>query len=168
MTTPSGEVKSYLLRVPSNYDIDWAVHRGCYLDLPDKGERQVSRSLLRNERIIFTTLIPETAECEFGGDSWLMELSAYCGRLKEPPFDLNEDGEFTVIDEPPCTAVCEGGEPVPPGGLKSTEGILPTPAVLSAGETETKYSSGASGGIFTTKENPGGSTMGRKAWRQFN
>ena len=139
------------------------------MDLPTQGERQVSRSLLRNNRIIFTTLIPETAECEFGGDAWLMELDAFSGsRLGEPPFDLNDDDEFDEDDKVTCACGEPPGPPKPPSGLKSTEGILPTPAVLTAGDTETKYSSGASGGIFTTTENPGSSSRGRQAWRQFN
>ena len=45
--------------------------KGWYLDLPTTGERQVSDSVLRNGRIIFTTLIPDSQICSFGGTSFL-------------------------------------------------------------------------------------------------
>jgi type IV pilus assembly protein PilY1 len=101
-----------------------------------------------------------------------MELDAFSGsRLGESPFDLNDDDEFDEDDK--VILIGSGGpddedKRVAASGLKSTEGILPTPAVLAAGTTEIKYSSGASGGIFTTTENPGESSQGRQAWRQFN
>ena len=56
--------------------------RGWYMDFISpvrptfRGERVVSNPLLRNGRIIFTTLIPDPDPCGFGGTSWLMELDA--------------------------------------------------------------------------------------------
>ena len=41
-----------------------------------QGERVIANPLLRNGRVIFTTLIPDQDPCGFGGDSWLMELDA--------------------------------------------------------------------------------------------
>jgi type IV pilus assembly protein PilY1 len=61
---------------------------GWYIDLvsPTQGyqaEKQVARSLLRNGRVIFTTLIPDSDPCKFGGTSWLMELDALTGSRLE-------------------------------------------------------------------------------------
>ena len=82
-------------------------NRGWYLDLlppPNppgtfQGEMQVSDSILRNGRIIFTTLIPDADLCSAGGSSWLMEMDGLTGaRLKESPFDINNDGQFNASD----------------------------------------------------------------------
>jgi type IV pilus assembly protein PilY1 len=153
-------------RVTSKNEVDWQTHSGCYIDLPTPGERQVSNSVLRNGRIIFTTLIPNTEVCSFGGSGWLMELDVCAGRLEESPFDLNADDHFDDNDK---VTVSINGSPqlVAISGLKSTEGILPSPTILSSGTTEIKYNSGSRGGIFVTTENPGPSASGRQAWRQF-
>ena len=59
----------------------------------------MSDPALRNKRIIFTTLIPNTQICSFGGTSWLMELDALNGtRLETSPFDFNADEKFTDAD----------------------------------------------------------------------
>jgi type IV pilus assembly protein PilY1 len=154
-------------RVTSNNTIDWDSKNGFYIDLPTAGERQVSDPILRNERIIFTTLIPNTQICSFGGTGWLMELDARTGgRLDTSPFDLNDDEQFDDNDK--VTVSINGtNETVAISGLQSTEGILPSPTILSSGTTEIKYNSGSAGGIFVTVENPGPSAAGRQAWRQF-
>jgi type IV pilus assembly protein PilY1 len=154
-------------RITSNSPVDWTVHRGWYLDLPVAGERQVSDSVLRNNRIIFTTLIPNVAICQSGGTGWLMELDAFSGsRLVESPFDLNSDQQF---DDKDLVEVTSNGtkQKVAISGLQSTQGILPSPTVLASGNTEIKYNSGSAGGIFVTTENPGDNASGRQAWRQL-
>jgi type IV pilus assembly protein PilY1 len=120
-------------RVTSDHAIDWTVHRGWYLDLPTQGERQVSDSVLRSNKIIFTTLIPNPQICGTGGSGWLMELDAHSGsRLAFPPFDLNDDNGF---DEYAMVTVTINGSDVtvPVSGVVSTEGILTSPAVLPSG-----------------------------------
>jgi type IV pilus assembly protein PilY1 len=154
-------------RVTSDTAIDWNTHSGWYLDLPTAGERLVSDPTLRNKRIIFTTLIPNTQICSFGGTSWLMELDALDGtRLATSPFDFNDDDEFTEADMVTVT-IDNTSQKVAVSGVQSTEGILPSPTVLSSGTTEIKYNSGSAGGIFVTTEDPGPGAKGRLAWRQF-
>ena len=64
-----------------------------------KGEMQVTDSILRNGRVIFTTLIPDPDPCNAGGTSWLMEMDALTGsHLQLPPFDVNRDGKFDNND----------------------------------------------------------------------
>ncbi len=127
----------------------------------------MSDPVLRNGRIIFTTLIPDAQICSFGGTSFLMELDATTGSpLLDPPFDLNADKKFDVQDQ--VTATINGqSTTVSPSGIASTEGILPSPTILNAGSTELKYNSGSSGGVFVTTENPGKLTRGRQAWHQL-
>jgi type IV pilus assembly protein PilY1 len=144
--------------------------RGWYMDLVSpsptgfQGERVVSSPLLRNGRIIFTTLIPDPDPCGFGGDSWLMELDAITGkRLNESPFDLNRDGKFDNNDFVP------GTPPLPPSGMKSEVGITPEPGVLTDPKRgiEYKYMPGTTGNIQMIGENPGAGNVGRQSWRQI-
>jgi len=153
------------VRVTTDFSIEQA-DKGWYLDLPATGERQVSTPLLRAGRVIFTTLIPSTDPCSFGGTSWLMELDALSGsRLPYSPFDLNRDFAFNAEDF--VTIIIDGEEvAVPVSGLKSQEGIIKTPGVISDGDREFKYASGSTGGIFQVIENIG-DQQGRQSWRQI-
>ncbi|MCW8917796.1 MAG: PilC/PilY family type IV pilus protein [Gammaproteobacteria bacterium] len=108
--TYQGVQLGYELRTTSNHFL-FAHHDGWYMDLIDPaaaepGERVVSNPVLRNRRIIFTTLIPATGACSSGGSSWLMELDAWSGsRLQDPsPYDLSANpitdlnGDGTIDD----------------------------------------------------------------------
>ncbi|MCU7938911.1 MAG: hypothetical protein KZQ64_12285 [gamma proteobacterium symbiont of Bathyaustriella thionipta] len=131
------------------------------------GERQVSASVLRNGRIIFTTLIPSVDPCSGGGTGWLMELDAASGaRLEYSPFDLNDDEAFNASD---FVTVTIDGEKVrvPVSGKKSKEGIIASPAVVDDGKSEYKYNSGSKGGVEVTRENPGPQYIGRQSWKQL-
>ncbi|HSW13322.1 MAG TPA: PilC/PilY family type IV pilus protein [Solimonas sp.] len=152
------------VRITSNTPLDPASHQGWLLDLPLNDERQVSTPILRGGAIIFTTLIPNTEICGFGGDSFLMEIDALSGsRLESTPFDLNRDTAFNSDDQ-----VIYNGERVPVSGRLSKEGIIKTPAIISAGAFEIKLASGTTGGIDTTIEpGRGGVGGGRLSWRQM-
>lgn len=156
---------------------DPAVDLGWYMDLQvvgasqDSGERQISRPLLRNNAIIFTTIIPESASCSFGGDSWLMELDINNGgRLDHTPIDFNNDNTFNTADYILVPDIDGDGNDdyVPAGGMKSASGITPTPAVfVSPGKDfEVKVLNGT-GGLSTLKENPEASPQGRQNWKQI-
>jgi type IV pilus assembly protein PilY1 len=166
-------VNDETVRVLSNNTVDWSLTttRGFYLDLPTTGERQVSDPLLRGGRLIFTTLIPDSNICSFGGTSFLMELSASTGGLlPEPAFDIGGGANGTpdgIVDQQDKVTIPGTTDPKPPGGRKSKQGILPSPTVLSAGSVELKYNSGSSGGIFVTTESPSRASHGRQAWRQL-
>ena len=145
------------------------------------GERMVADPVLRDGKIIFVTLLPLDDPCDFGGDSWLMEVSAATGsRLDITPFDLNGDGNFDTSDFVPDGS--GGTEAV--GGVKSGVGIMPTPGILkdntygTAGSSggsggaggkgrEFKYFSGSSGAIQKVTESRGGEFVGRQSWREI-
>jgi type IV pilus assembly protein PilY1 len=168
------------VRVTTKNPVAGATGRGWYLDLlspnaPNfRGEMQVSDSVLRNGRIIFTTLIPDADPCSTGGSSWLMEMDALTGgRLDETPLDLNNDGEFTDAD---FVEVIIGGVPVrvPVSGMMPDVGITQKPGILTdgTGNAEFKYLSGTTanaGGsnIQRAVENPGLNSEGRQSWRQI-
>lgn len=145
--------------------------RGWYLDLVyngvQRGERVVSNMLFLNDKLIFSTVIPTNDPCDFGGESWLMELSALNGaRLNYNVFDINNDGQFDGND---ATTYTSGGQSftVPVSGTKANVGLVATPSVLNAGDKEYKYLPGTSGGIQKIHENPGSQIYGRQSWRQL-
>lgn len=184
----SGDTFTWDLRVTSENDVNTdpsmgEVKMGWYMDLrqPDpadpnnhttnltwQGERVVSAPLLRENRLVFTTLIPSGDPCEFGGTGWLMEISALDGkRLSISPFDLNNDGLFNTLDYV-FIGYDYQGQPiyVPASGKKSKEGIIKTPGIVKTEDKEYKYVSGSSGGIEMTVESRSART-GRQSWRQL-
>lgn len=121
----------------------------------------MSDAVLRNGRIVFTTLIPTDQPCEFGGTSFIMALDAGDGaRSAFPFFDLNADNQFTNSDTVPASGL-------PPSGLESTVGIIGTPALQPSGATDRLRVSGSTGSIEEDTTNPGSSAVGRQAWRQI-
>jgi type IV pilus assembly protein PilY1 len=167
------------LRVTTQNAVSGTTGRGWYMDLLKpgsppvfKGEMQVSDSVLRNGRIIFTTLIPDPDPCSPGGTSWLMEMEALTGgRLTESPFDNNRDGVFNNQDF--VTVNIDGVDvTVPVSGMQSEVGIAQKPGILSSDNAEFKYLSGttknaAGSNIQRAVENPGPSARGRQSWRQL-
>ncbi len=165
--TQDGSTPPYKLRVTS--DTTMTTQSGWYLDLispvaGNEGERVVSDPILNSGRIIFTTLIPDTTACSFGGQSWLMELDALSGkRLDITPFDLTGDRDFTNDD----LVDIGGGNFVPVSGKQDDE-ILSTPGILNNGDDgELKYISGSAGNISTTVESTDGPSLGRQSWQQL-
>lgn len=155
---------------------------GWYIDLlsPVKGyqaEKQVSNPIVRNGNVIFTTLIPDADPCNFGGGSWIMEMSMLDGkRLEVTPFDLNNDGKFDANDNIAVTLADGTTIYVPASGVGSTEGILQSPGVADGTmqqptgpgtPVQYKYLPGSSGNIQRIIENPGKGGVGRQSWRQI-
>ena len=169
------------LRVTTQNAVNWNSHSGWYLDLINSengnttnyGERQVSNAIVRNGRIIFTTLLPSDDQCDFGGSGWLMELDVKTGaRLTYSPFDLNGDGLFSISDYVNVGDLDGDGNDdyVPVSGKKSKVGNITSPSIsnTAGGEQEFKYTSGSTGSIEITVENPGPTFHGRQSWRQLD
>jgi type IV pilus assembly protein PilY1 len=174
-TTPSGTTINIPLRVTTQNALGGTTDRGWYMELlsPNaptfRGEMQVSDSVLRNGRIIFTTLIPDPNPCSPGGTSWLMEMEALSGsRLTESPFDNNRDGVFSDLD----FVTLPDGTRVPVSGMQSEVGIAQKPGILAGETAEYKYLSGTTANadgsnIQRAIENPGPGARGRQSWRQI-
>lgn len=165
-------------------------HKGWFIDLyntegglsdadasagANKGERQISRPILRGTRIVFTTLIPSENPCDFGGSGWLMELeSRDGGGPRRPALDVNDDlivdledaydsNDDDVVDEE------DGGI----SGLRS-DAMLSAPAVLSISPTqEAKYlvrnreSTEGSGDFVQVTGEAAAGRAGRLTWREL-
>lgn len=150
------------------YQIDWSTDKGWYMDLrygTEYGERVVVDPIIRNNRVIFVTTVPDEDPCGFGGSSWIMELNANDGnRLDIPPFDVNGDG---IIDEAD-TMDYMGTETIV-SGTRSREGIVASPGILNNnnGASELKFFSGTKGGIDVVSESAAANFRKRQSWRQL-
>ncbi len=147
------------LRVTSNLALTTS-NNGWYLDLPDQGERQVSRPQVNGGRVIFTTVVPNGLPCSAGGHSWLMELDAFDGSRLDNSFDLNKDTHFTSLDYvalPDGTLVAVSGEKI---------GISKTPGLAGDGTILGKFVGQESGEIYK-ENNQDGVNNGRQSWRQI-
>ena len=86
-------------RTVTSNTIDWSSKHGWYMDLPTSGERVAVDPIMRDGRIVFTTLIPDSSPCTAGGTGWLMELDfKNGGQLPAAPFDTNNDGNVNGSD----------------------------------------------------------------------
>ena len=173
--TPAQTGLNYDTRVTTDNSVDYTSKFGWFMDFDSAdylGERIVANSLARNGRIIFPTLVPDTAACSYGGTSWLMEMDSETGsRLTISPFDLNDDGAFSDgdyvrYDSDGDGDIDEDDDSVPVSGKKSTVGIIKTPGIISTGDDELKYTSGSSGNVEVTSESSGDS-LGRQSWIQI-
>lgn len=135
------------------------------------GEKQVTNPIIRDGKVVFTTLLPTTDPCGAGGTSWLMELDMLSGsRLNQPPFDLTRDGQFTDTDRVPLPVT---GAQTQVSGIQFLDaGILQSPGVIE-GETsggvciQYKYMPDSSGAIQVAHESCGPGGLGRQSWRQI-
>ena len=137
------------------------------------GERVVSDAVLDLGRIVFPTLIPEGNACQFGGESFLMEIDASSGAaLPASPFDTNGDGLVNNQDmltnitytDPTTNKPVTGS--VAASGQESNVGIIKTPGIISSGQLQYKYFSGSTGAIGKITES-GSSSSSRLSWQQL-
>jgi type IV pilus assembly protein PilY1 len=157
-------------RVTSEFAVNYASQDGYYMDLVSpgnvqKGERVVSNAVLRRDRIIFTTSIPSQDACDWGGESWLMELDAISGAaLTYAVIDVNADG---VIDAADMVDIDGDGNPDRFVSGKRMDGLGEPGAIISAGDVEYKYISTSTGAINVTREQGGGEDFARQSWIQI-
>jgi type IV pilus assembly protein PilY1 len=138
-------------------------HMGWKVDfnLAPSGERVVSASqYLSSGLILFTTIVPATDPCGFGGDSWIWALKTVNGG--EPSFtvfDVNQDGYLTSADNTASKNIAVG--------VKVGTGLSPTPLVLDGSTGQTILTPGTSGGKPDTTDTIADENKGRQTWRQI-
>ncbi|WP_331069971.1 pilus assembly protein [Steroidobacter sp.] len=76
---------------------------GWYMDLVSpgnlyQGERVIANPFIRDDRIVFSTLIPNNDACGAGARTWTMILDVLTGKMLPGQVDTNGDGS---IDPPP-------------------------------------------------------------------
>ncbi len=102
-------------RLTSDTDVDYDKKSGWYLDLLEgnnlsnfNGERQVSGSSIRFNKVLFTTNIPSDEACLGGGNSWLMEMNVFKGSSWFNP-DVNNASELIAAQKEQITNRRIGG-----------------------------------------------------------
>lgn len=149
---------------------------GWFVDLAFQGnalgERVVNDFIIRDERVIFTSIIPRDDPCGFGGRSWLNELDAFSGgEVSFPVFDVNGDGQINAED---IQQLVEGGEGRNAGG-RGLEGLVDSPAIVGYQpdpneppdpELELKVISGSTGVPVTILER-NSAAGGRVSWQEL-
>jgi len=84
-----------LTRNPINYANDF----GWYFDLAETGERAVTASIARADRVFFNSFIPEDDPCSVGGYGYKYAVDMETGGSPlEATYDTNEDGEINELD----------------------------------------------------------------------
>lgn len=161
-----GGENDFTLRDVTQTPIDFSAHMGWFIELiplqiegsgnaSNFGEKQVSNALVKDGRVIFTTLLPSQGLCDFGGSSFIMELDfANGGGLDYPAFDLNGDGGFDDSD-------------TMASGVMTDNGIVPSLSIFSGNDSDVAFGSGSSGDVSEFQLNVGGSYLGRQSWRQL-
>jgi type IV pilus assembly protein PilY1 len=142
--------------------------RGWYLDLisPEagyEGERVVTDPIVRDDRVIFNTLIPNNDACGYGGRSWTMALDLLSGsRLPDAQFDTNGDGKIDEEDDQNMSGITDdsnnGGILSQPAGLRClADGCM----------TDTIMSSSTNGTLDEQALRSLTGARGRQSWRQI-
>lgn len=162
-TTVNNTTKTESVRLVTNNRPNWAQHRGWYLNLPAQRERQITAPTLRNNKLIFTTLIPviDSDPCASEADGYLMELDPLTGgRLAYSVFDFTESLSFVEGDK----VITDGGTQVVSG--RKLAGNLSEPLIL-ADENDPDGLEYKIIGDHVIVENPGVGATGRQNWRQL-
>jgi len=115
-------------RIVTDLDITYGTqsskHKGWKINFTG-GERIVADPLVRGDFVIFTTMIPDTTVCSYGGSGWIMGVKLINGGMPEDPlWDINNDGVFDDDD-------LVGADDNPPSGVKVEKGMPNQAKVLS-------------------------------------
>ena len=169
------------IRVVSQKKVTLATQRGWYLDLVSpvngyEGERSISDPILRNGQAIFTTAIPNSDPCAYGGRSWLMDVDALTGGdLSYIAFDLNGDKNFNDNDTVLITLPDGSTVRKPISGWQTDNGMSTKSGVVSDGPIDRLVNGGTNGNCGSNNEpacktkgvNQGPGATGRQSWRQL-
>ncbi len=135
--------------------VDWATKDGWFLDLVQgsdkKGERVISKPLLAYDRLVFPTFIPSNNPCDYGGKSWLMELTGVGDKFIGHEF-LGDNANH-VLDSAMVSALTL---------IRSGEQSVIIGTGLEHGEGGT----GGADSFAEVADNPG-DLLGRMSWRQI-
>lgn len=153
-------------RVTSNTAVNLTTKRGWYMNLEYgtfDGEMQITDSVLRSGRIAFTTLIPDTDPCSYGGRSWFMLVDAINGtRLASSPIDVNNDRLFSEDDK--VTLADSSQEYISGFGSSS---IMAQVRFVASPDGDLGLVTDTANNVRSVLLNPGPGRLGRQSWRQL-
>jgi type IV pilus assembly protein PilY1 len=141
--------------------------RGWYMNLLNTGssptgEMQITDSVLRSGRIAFSTLVPTTDPCQFGGESWFMVLDAITGMRPDlVTIDLDRNRRFEDAD-----MVSVGGLDMPASGF-GTDAIMSQARFVASEVGDIGVINDTANRRTSILINPGANRLGRQSWRQL-
>lgn len=174
VATRAGTNTTVKTRVISNNSVDYNSKAGWYLPLKSPGlvngvgERVVNDVSLVDDKLVVTTLIPESGvsgnACATGGTTWVMEIDPISGgRLKYSA--LNTNADTSVINNNDDLSDGNGGYVVASG--VSQDGST-APAILDKTPTsQKKVFTNLSGSVSSLDEISDSAAEGRQSWRQI-
>ena len=87
------------VRTLSDNTVNYPTQKGWYINLPTTKERVVTNSTAIGDLVFFSTMIPSSNQCGYGGSGWLMLATQLNGGA--PTFgavDVNGDGVIDAAD----------------------------------------------------------------------
>jgi type IV pilus assembly protein PilY1 len=170
----SGNTRT-LVTTPATPVIYSSTVSGWYMDLPEAGERSVTKPTLLGTLLLFPTITPTNAPCGGGGTSWLMAVSPFDGHAPGiPTFDVDGNGFITAaendlggnyiaairdVNMTPEYAFVSGPQ-TPPGGTSPC-----AQGSFAQGVGTTTIAGNTSHGLCAPPPPPG--RTGRYSWRQL-
>ena len=155
-TTSGGVTGRTLTTLPVDYA---GTDKGWFMNLPTSGERVVTSAVTRGTNVYFSTMIPDSDPCTFGGTGWQMVADYATGAAPpKPAFDINGDNVVDDLDK--IGSVGAAGEETP--------GLPVTPSFL--GNNRYTPNSGTTDGSSIPKdtvEDIGGDRTGRLSWEEL-
>ncbi|HEU4777438.1 MAG TPA: PilC/PilY family type IV pilus protein [Telluria sp.] len=147
------------LRAATNVSVTGKL--GWTVTFPNDGERVVSQPILRDRRLIFTSIIPSNAECTPGGNSWFNELDWLTGgQLPKAQIDTDNNGEFNDKDTNVSGVMITG--------IVSSPAIQDSPIKSSDGTPQELNLLNTSNGEITAPLGMGDPKHARRlSWRQI-
>ena len=156
---------------PVNYPTDF----GWYMDLPTSGERVIVDPEVLAGIAFFSTVIPSTDPCGFGGTSWSMFADAMTGTAPSQSIvDFDSSGGIDAGDETSggyvaagtsedriifdSTTAGSGGGGGGGGGLNCPDGFQKYIEIITLSDGTTKS---------VEKCLPNGTKLGRASWREL-
>lgn len=174
VATRAGTNTTVKTRVISNNSVDYNSKAGWYLPLKSPGlvngvgERVVNDVSLVDDKLVVTTLIPESGvsgnACATGGTTWVMEIDPISGgRLQYSA--LNTNSESSVINKNDDLSDGNGGYVVASGVLQDGS---TAPLILDkTSTTQKKVFTNLNGSVSALDEVSDSGAEGRQSWRQI-
>ena len=146
---------------------------GWYIDLPTAGERVVSRALVRDDIVYFSTIIPDVSVCAEGGTGWEMAVKTENGGSPDAPvFDFNDDNEISLSGDTASITLSRAGdtitEDIAYGGRKlDKDKGMPTAPAFKGKRRYTASTADTGKPKSTALEESAATLTGRLSWEQL-
>jgi type IV pilus assembly protein PilY1 len=126
---------------------DLETYDGWYITMEGTGEKILAAPVVVFGMVLFTTFVPNTDPCSYGGDGYLYIVDYLTGVSE---LDFNEDGDLTGEDR----------------SVEVGHGIPTEPVITINADGDTVVYVGAGGGIFKLVLPSSGGAFNIESWRE--